>query len=104
MAGRRSAAGAWASDTPVAAPAAQPGDKGNYHMPKVRDDRARRDRSGASRPFDGTGLGADWEWVRPPAAGTYSVGGWLVLDGHAGSRPVRELNNASVLTQAAQRG
>ncbi len=91
--------GAWASDTPVAAPAAQPGDKGNYHMPKVRDDRP-----GEiiwSETFDGAGLGADWEWVRPPAAGTYSVAGGLFSMDTQAADLFESSNNASVLTHAA---
>jgi arabinan endo-1,5-alpha-L-arabinosidase len=94
--------GAWASDTRMAAPAAQPGDKSAYHRPKVRDDRPGK--TIWRDTFDGASLGADWTWVRPPAASTYSVaGGAFSMDTQAADL-FESSNNASVLTHAASAG
>lgn len=91
--------GAWASDTPVAAPAAQPGDKSAYHVPNVRDDRPGE--TIWSDTFEGSSLGPDWSWVREPAADTYDVEGGLLSIQTQAADLFEGSNNASVLTRDA---
>jgi arabinan endo-1,5-alpha-L-arabinosidase len=91
--------GAWASDTPVMAPAAQPGDKSTYHAPNARDDRP-----GDilwSDTFDGSSIGPDWSWVRQPAPETYGVDGGLLTMQTQAADLFEGSNSASVLTRAA---
>jgi arabinan endo-1,5-alpha-L-arabinosidase len=92
--------GAYASDTPQQAPAAQPGDTTNHKARFVRDHR-----TGAVRWVENFNtLSTAWDWVREPAAGTYAVENGVLrfdtqaADLHEGS------NNASVLTRDAPDG
>lgn len=91
--------GAWASDTPVKAPVAQPGDKSTYHAPKVRDERPGK--TIWRETFNGTSFAADWSWVRQPAPTTYGVEGGLLTMQTQAADLFEGSNNASVLTRAA---
>jgi arabinan endo-1,5-alpha-L-arabinosidase len=89
--------GAFASDTPQAAPAAQPGDTTSHHSRIVRP--ARTGDLLWADEFDS--LSPDWTWVRPPPPGTATVaGGVLEFDTQAADLFV-DSNNASVLTAPA---
>jgi arabinan endo-1,5-alpha-L-arabinosidase len=88
-------AGAWASDTPQKAPAAQEGDKVRANPRPVREDRLGQ--LVFEEGFDDGDL-SGWSWVREPAAGSYGVdGGAFSLDTQAADLFV-DSNNASVLT------
>jgi arabinan endo-1,5-alpha-L-arabinosidase len=89
--------GAWASDTPVKAPAAQPGDRSTYQAPNVRDDQPGE--TIWSETFDEGGLGPDWSWVREPAADTYDVEGGVFSMQTQPADLFEGSNNASVLTR-----
>jgi arabinan endo-1,5-alpha-L-arabinosidase len=97
-------AGNWASDSPMPAPAAQPGDPDRYRPRPARDDRPGRRVPKASDEFDGRRLDGDWAWVREPAAGSYAVrGGMLRWRTHSGDL-ARDSDTAPILTRAAPRG
>ena len=95
--------GRWASDDPMPAPAAQPGDP-STHAPDLAAPDLPGDRIGsASDEFNSRQLHPRWEWVRPDAADTSFAGGTLQFptqpaDLHGGS------NNASVLLTDAPDG
>ncbi len=94
--------GRWASDTTMPAPAAQEGEVSRYETSVVP-------RHVLGRPLDtdefsGTSLDETWEWVREPAADTYSVSrGALRWKTQAADLFV-DSNNASVLTREAPKG
>lgn len=97
-------AGNWASDQPMPPPAAQPGQKDRYkpHPPNLAQPGHQID--SLSDEFNGTSLSGQWSWVRPPAPGTYSVGGGSFnFDTQAADLYV-DSNNASVLTEPAPNG
>ena len=94
--------GLWASDEPMPAPAAQPGQTTAYETPT-----SPLDRIGALGPptyaeeFSGTALGQRLTWVRPPDPATYGVeGGTFRFDTQAADLFV-DNNTASVLTAPA---
>jgi arabinan endo-1,5-alpha-L-arabinosidase len=59
---------------------------------------------GYSDDFDGSALGRQWTWVRPPAASSYDVGnGVFRFDTQAADLNL-DSNNASVLTEPAPSG
>ena len=92
--------GAYASDTPQQAPAAQPGDTTNHKARFVRDQRTGR--TIWTENFNT--LSSAWDWVREPAAGTYAVqNGVLRFDTQAGDL-FEGSNTASVLTRDAPNG
>ena len=97
--------GAWASDTPIAAPAAQPGDTSSYHPPEVPDDRPGE--TIWSETFDETTLSSEWSWVRQPQpTGDPDTEPYFVANGTLTFRTqaadlFESSNNASVLTRAA---
>jgi arabinan endo-1,5-alpha-L-arabinosidase len=91
--------GRFASDTPQAAPAAQPGDSTNAKLRLAPTDALGARIDSASDEFSGSLAG--WTWVRQPAAGTYSIGGGMFsIDTQAADLFV-DSNNASVLTRPA---
>ncbi len=96
--------GHWASDTPQAVPAAQPGDQSDYTMsPRLPDTRGAKLLS-FSDEFNSVTLASRWSWVRQPAAGTYeATGATFRFDTQPADLHVNS-NNASVLTQAAPSG
>lgn len=91
--------GNFASDTPQAAPAAQPGQTTKARLQLAPADVVAG--SIAADEFDGTSLGTAWSWVRPPDPSTYEVAnGAFSMDTQAADLYV-DSNNASVLTRAA---
>ena len=93
--------GQWASDSQEHGPAAQPGDATKYRVKLVRDDAPDAPVFGLSDEFDGTALGSQWSWVRPPAAGSYRVGGGNFTFDTQAADLFEGSNNASVLTAVA---
>lgn len=95
--------GHWASDEPMPAPAAQPGDLTTY-SPSLAAPDVPGDKIGwASDEFNSRRLHPRWDWVRPETAGTAFSGGALRFptqpaDLFEGS------NNASVLLTDAPDG
>ncbi|WNG35329.1 family 43 glycosylhydrolase [Archangium violaceum] len=94
--------GAWASDTEQPAPAARPGEKSRYQVSPVKEEEP-----GAvlnSDDFEGTSLGSQWTWIRPPAESGFGLeDGFLRIDTQAADLH-EDNNSASVLTQAAPAG
>jgi arabinan endo-1,5-alpha-L-arabinosidase len=91
--------GTGASDTSVAAPAAQPGETTTHRQIVARPDRP----AGViwTEGFGGDAIGSAWAWVRPPAPETVEVdGGVLRIDTQAADL-FEESNNASVLVREA---
>ncbi len=90
--------GHWASDMPMPAPAAQPGDTANYQVDVKKLDEPGGLIASLTDEFDGAALGSQWTWVRPPAEATFGLeSGSLRID----SQPAdlhTDSNNASVLT------
>jgi arabinan endo-1,5-alpha-L-arabinosidase len=96
--------GYWASDTRMPAPAAQAGDPGRYQMKLKPLDEPGAMIASLSDSFDGTALGSQWSWVREPMAGTFAVeNGVFRFDVQPADIYV-DINNASVLTEAAPAG
>jgi arabinan endo-1,5-alpha-L-arabinosidase len=90
--------GHWASDRPMPAPAAQPGDQAGYRLRIKRQDRVGRLISSLSDEFDGAELEPQWSWVREPAAGAFGIqDGLLRFDTQAADLFI-DSNSASVLT------
>jgi arabinan endo-1,5-alpha-L-arabinosidase len=96
--------GAWASDRPMPAPAAQPGYRTAYRPPILPVAGVGGPLSRWSDEFNATALSAAWEWVREPAAGTYGLtGGALRFQTQAADLFV-DSNSAAVLTRPAPPG
>lgn len=96
--------GWWVSSCPEPAPAAQPGDPEGY-VPALRgDDAPGAPVPSASDEFDGSALGPQWSWVRPPPPADWGVeGGVLRMDTEAGDLYVDD-NSAPVLLEPAPPG
>lgn len=95
--------GRWASERRMPAPAAQPGEDSRYEPEPVEPQRRGEMLSRPSDEFDGSELGRQWTWVRPPADGSYGVqNGRFRFDTQAGDLFV-DSNDASVLTTPAPR-
>jgi arabinan endo-1,5-alpha-L-arabinosidase len=96
--------GYWASDDPMPAPAAQPGDTSDY-APMIRPD----DQPGVymdefSDEFETPELDPEWSWVREPAPESYGLeDGTFRFDTQAADLFV-DNNSASVLTRPAPAG
>ena len=96
--------GLWTSDEPMPAPAAQPGDTTAYTPTFVAMDQPGAKQGYASDEFTSRNLHPRWEWVRPPAAGTYGVeSGTFRFDTQPADLYV-DSNNASVLVTDAPKG
>jgi arabinan endo-1,5-alpha-L-arabinosidase len=97
-------AGRWASDRPMPAPAAQPGQRSAYRPRVVEPDRLGALLPAYSEEFNGRTLDPRWSWVKPPDPSTYAVEqGHLRFDTQAGDLFV-DSNTASVLTEPAPKG
>jgi arabinan endo-1,5-alpha-L-arabinosidase len=93
--------GRWASDGPMPAPAAQPGERTAYRPAPVPAERPGSRLDAYSDDFDGSSLSPRWTWVRPPAPTSYAVqGGVFRFDTQAADLYV-DSNTASVLTEPA---
>jgi len=94
-------AGRWASDEPMPAPAAQPGERSNYYPKPVRPDLPGQLIRQLSDEFNRDTLSPRWKWVREPDKETYGVGnGVFRFDTQAADLFV-DNNTASVLTEPA---
>lgn len=96
--------GAWASDSPQPAPAAQPGDRGRYRPRFVRDDAPGRTLTRFGDDFDSDTLDPAWSWVREPAAGSFGLGDGAFSFATQDADLFEDNNTASVLTRPAPRG
>jgi arabinan endo-1,5-alpha-L-arabinosidase len=96
--------GLWASDEPLPAPAAQPGQTTDYTLQQPQPDIPGDKLGFASDEFNSQVLHPRWSWVGQPAAGTYGFGqGTFRFDTQAADLFV-DSNNASVLTEPAPNG
>jgi arabinan endo-1,5-alpha-L-arabinosidase len=86
--------GQWASDRPVPAPAAQPGEASRYNPRPPREDRPGR--LIYAEEFEDE-LGRPWSWVREPVGG-YSVEGGTLRFATQAADLFEDSNSASVLT------
>jgi arabinan endo-1,5-alpha-L-arabinosidase len=93
--------GQWASDSPMPAPAAQPGQTTSYTPQLAQPDMPGNQIVSASDEFNAATLGAQWSWVRPPTSGKQELNdGNFRFDTQAADLYV-DSNNASVLTEPA---
>jgi arabinan endo-1,5-alpha-L-arabinosidase len=95
-------AGRWASDRPVASPAAQPGEQSRYRPRPPRPDRIGRLLPDYSDEFNRGDL-AGWEWVREPVGG-YSLRDERLIFPTQAADLFEGSNNASVLTRPLPAG
>jgi arabinan endo-1,5-alpha-L-arabinosidase len=92
------------SATTQPAPAGQPGQANRHRYIAAAVTRFGARIASKSDEFSGSTLSSRWTWVRPPAAGTYSVsGGWFHFKTQAADL-FEGSNNASVLTERAPTG
>jgi arabinan endo-1,5-alpha-L-arabinosidase len=98
--------GQWASDTPEPGPAAQPGERAAYMPPRQPADEALGSLvAGASDEFaPATAPGPQWQWVRPPASGTYGLTDGTLRFATQAAELDQDTNTASVLTESAPAG
>ena len=90
--------GLWASDEPMPAPAAQPGDTTAYSAVLAAWDEPRTAIKGFSDEFNGNDLHNRWRWVRGETA-EWSVGGGVFTFDTQAADLYEGNNSASVLTQ-----
>jgi arabinan endo-1,5-alpha-L-arabinosidase len=95
--------GFWASDNPQHAPAAQPDTGTQYRLQTPKPDRLGDLIAPLSDEFNGT-LGAQWSWVREPAAETYAVDDDTFNFNTQPADLFVDSNNASVLMEPAPSG
>jgi arabinan endo-1,5-alpha-L-arabinosidase len=95
--------GFWASDNPQHAPAAQPGTETNYRLKTPKPDELGKLIPSLSDEFNGT-LGEQWNWVREPDAGAYSVSGETFIFNTQAADLFVDSNNASVLLESTPNG
>jgi len=93
--------GQWASDQPMPAPAAQPGQRDRYEPRWARPDQPGDKLANFSDEFNSSTLSSKWSWVRQPAAGSYGLeAGTFRFDTQDADLYV-DNNTASVLTEPA---
>jgi arabinan endo-1,5-alpha-L-arabinosidase len=96
--------GQWASDTPVQAPAAQPGWTTNYHLKLDQPDIPGEQISQLSDEFNEATLSPQWSWVRPPDPSSYGLTGTTFRFDTQNADLFEDSNNASVLTEPTPDG
>jgi arabinan endo-1,5-alpha-L-arabinosidase len=96
--------GAWASDTEQPAPAAQPGEKSRYQSSPVKEDEPGAAIVSAAEEFDGTSLGSQWTWIRPPAESGFGLENGTFRFNTQATDLHENNNSASILTRAAPAG
>jgi arabinan endo-1,5-alpha-L-arabinosidase len=96
--------GLFASNKPIPAPAAQPGDVSNYKTKVAKEQRAGKLLGRFSDEFEGSALRSQWSWIRPPDPSTYSVGGGVFAFQTQAADLHEDSNNASVLVEDAPNG
>ena len=93
------------SDSRQPGPAAQLGERTDYHPRFFQEPRPGQRYSGLSDSFAGSTLAPQWRWIRPPVSSQYSVSDGVLhwqtqnADLHPPATPL-----ASVLTEQAPRG
>ncbi|MGS0686077.1 family 43 glycosylhydrolase [Nakamurella sp. GG22] len=95
--------GQWASDSRMPAPAAQPGQDSRYRTTLVRPQLPGKLQARYSDDFN-DGLDRAWSWVRPPAAGSYSVTNGVLTLPIQKAELYQDDNTASVLLRNQPRG
>jgi arabinan endo-1,5-alpha-L-arabinosidase len=95
--------GLWASDSAQPVPAAQPGSQTNYRMKTPPQDQPAALIPSLSDDFNSV-LGSQWNWVREPALGTYSVSADAFNFDTQSADLYVDSNNASVLVEPAPSG
>ncbi|WP_309571956.1 family 43 glycosylhydrolase [Deinococcus sp.] len=93
--------GLWASDGPMLAPAAQPGDRSRYRTSKLRVDVPGKLLGAYGDEFNAPTLSPSWTWVRPPAAGVAALENGAFRFYTQNADLFEDSNNASVLVRAA---
>jgi arabinan endo-1,5-alpha-L-arabinosidase len=93
--------GAWISDRKQHGPAAQPGDRTTYRPPHFKEIELGKAIPELSDEFNGTALGAQWTWIRPPSPGTYSLTGSTLRWDTQTADLFEGSNSASVLVERA---
>jgi arabinan endo-1,5-alpha-L-arabinosidase len=96
--------GLWASDNPMPAPAAQPGERTNYRMKTDRPDNLGAPIGELSDEFNSTSLGAQWSWVREPLSTTYGLTGSAFRSDTQAADLFEGSNTASILVEDAPDG
>jgi arabinan endo-1,5-alpha-L-arabinosidase len=93
--------GSWASDSAQYVPAAQPGTQTKYRLRTPPRDQPSDLVTSLSDEFNSDTLSMQWNWVREPTSGSYSVSGETFnFETQAGDLFV-DSNNASVLIEPA---
>lgn len=97
--------GGWgASDTDQPAPAAQAGTKSRYTMVLAKQDEPGTLIPAASDEFNGSALGAQWAWVRPPAPAGFGVSDGSFRFDTQSADLFEDIDNASILWEPAPAG
>ncbi len=96
--------GLWASDEPLPAPAAQPGDRDRTRTPKLRVDVPGKLLGAYSDEFTAPGLSPSWSWVRPPVAGMVNVENGALRFDTQNAELFEDRDDASVLLRPAPQG
>jgi arabinan endo-1,5-alpha-L-arabinosidase len=96
--------GQWASDEPIPAPAAQPGQTTDYALQHPQPDILGDKLGFASDEFNSQILHPRWSWVRQPVPNTYGLGGGTFRFDTQPADLFVDSNNASVLTEPAPNG
>ncbi len=87
------------SDSPMPAPAAQPGEKTAYQPRFATQDEPDNLIKNFSDDFSSNTLSNKWSWVRPPAPGTYGLENGTFRFDTQNADIHEDSNNASVLTE-----
>ncbi|HEU4409673.1 MAG TPA: family 43 glycosylhydrolase, partial [Polyangiaceae bacterium] len=93
--------GQGASDGPMPAPAARPGDADHYEGAAAANDEPGPALAEYSDELDGEGLDPKWSWVRPPADGAYALGGGALRVNAQFADLFEDSNSAPVLLENA---
>jgi arabinan endo-1,5-alpha-L-arabinosidase len=93
--------GLWASDNPQPAPAAQPGDHRKVKTQNVREAQPGKLIPELSDEFTGSGLSAQWSWVRPPSPDAIRFTGEAFEFDTQAADLFEDSDNASVLLEEA---
>jgi arabinan endo-1,5-alpha-L-arabinosidase len=96
--------GSGPSDTPQALPGAQPGQKSLYTPQSATADQPGHRINSSSDEFNAANLSTQWSWVRPPAAGTFSLTGSAFQFNTQNSDLYLDTNTASILVEPAPTG
>ncbi|HEU4536481.1 MAG TPA: family 43 glycosylhydrolase, partial [Polyangiaceae bacterium] len=93
--------GQGASDAPMPAPAARPGDANRYQASAQANDEPGAAIAAHSDELDGAALDPKWSWVRPPAEGSFGLGSGRLRVNAQFADLFEGSNTASVLLENA---